>query len=207
LLVSILMPSLNQAKKLAKCTMCKSNLFNIGTAICQYADEYNEQLPPIYGGQQNCCAYWFYYGDFRNIGLLARAGFYDCQSDVFICPSFAADAGFANSYGNHAHGNCVWGSQLASGDAYLSWTHRRSYYRRQVDDDGNNIVTLLDLGTQAWLGDVFVYSAQVAVDHESGVNVWYGDGHVEYDKIDTPLLDEISSSGSWQNVWDVLVVR
>lgn len=210
LLVSILMPSLNQAKKLAKCTMCKSNLFNIGTAICQYADEYNERLPSIYAGLQNCCAYWFYYDqEFRNLGLLAKAGFFSCQTDIVFCPSWkAGSAASESSHGVQSHINCISGSQLAATDASLGWTHKRSsYFRRVLDDDGNRIVSLSDIGPQAWLGDLFVFPVHIQDCHGDGINTWYGDGHVEYNNIDMALLEEISSSENWQNIWDVIIVR
>ena len=51
LLVSILLPSLNKAKELAREVCCKSNLRNIGLAIMTYANESNESLPgPCWSG-------------------------------------------------------------------------------------------------------------------------------------------------------------
>ncbi len=45
LLASILVPSLQQAKELAKATMCKSNVKNIGTGIAIYTNNWNGYLP------------------------------------------------------------------------------------------------------------------------------------------------------------------
>ena len=45
LLVSLLMPSLRQAKELARQAVCASNLSNIGRGIAQYGNEYNARLP------------------------------------------------------------------------------------------------------------------------------------------------------------------
>ena len=45
LLVSILLPSLTQAKELAKRAVCMSNLHNIGLAIATYAEDFDEAVP------------------------------------------------------------------------------------------------------------------------------------------------------------------
>ena len=45
LLVSILLPSLQQAKELARQAVCASNLNNIGRGIAQYGNEYDGRLP------------------------------------------------------------------------------------------------------------------------------------------------------------------
>ena len=46
LLVSLLMPSLKQAKELAKQSMCLSNMRMAATAMPQYADEHEGWMPP-----------------------------------------------------------------------------------------------------------------------------------------------------------------
>ena len=45
LLVSLLMPSLKQAKELARQAVCASNLSNIGRGIAMYGSEYDAHLP------------------------------------------------------------------------------------------------------------------------------------------------------------------
>jgi len=45
LLVSILVPSLNKARELAKSALCQSNLRSIGTAFHVYANDHNGTLP------------------------------------------------------------------------------------------------------------------------------------------------------------------
>ena len=46
LLVSILLPSLNKAKDLAKSAVCMGNMHHIGLAIPMYVNDYNGWLPP-----------------------------------------------------------------------------------------------------------------------------------------------------------------
>ena len=50
LLVTILMPALQQAKDLARRAVCMSNLKNIGTSSYLYAHESDEWWPPLYHG-------------------------------------------------------------------------------------------------------------------------------------------------------------
>ncbi|MCD4826037.1 MAG: type II secretion system GspH family protein [Phycisphaerae bacterium] len=193
LLVSILVPSLNRAKKIAKRVVCLGNVRGIGTSVHLYTNENNAKLPPTYGGQYSY--YWFYYPDggcgFKNIGLLAKVGLLDHQSDLWICPSMRSSV-FMNSHGDTNHNNCVPGAtvpNLLAEDTHLGWTHARSYYRRGYDVDGNLIKTVLDLGSKAWLADVFSHPGHVLESHGDGVNVWYGDGHAKYNRIEN--IDEL----------------
>lgn len=49
LLVSILLPSLNQARELAKKAVCMANLKNIGLASNMYSNEYDDIFPSVNG--------------------------------------------------------------------------------------------------------------------------------------------------------------
>jgi prepilin-type N-terminal cleavage/methylation domain-containing protein len=53
LLVSILLPSLNRARELAKRSLCGNNLSGIGKAIAIYRGEYNDQFPWIDATEYN----------------------------------------------------------------------------------------------------------------------------------------------------------
>ena len=48
LLVSILVPSLNKAKDLARRVICQNNLRGMGTSMVFYANEYDSVVPPRY---------------------------------------------------------------------------------------------------------------------------------------------------------------
>ena len=47
LLVSILLPSLNRAKELARQAICAANLHNLGNGVMLYANDYDGRTPPI----------------------------------------------------------------------------------------------------------------------------------------------------------------
>jgi len=209
LLVSILLPSLNRAKDLAKSVICGSNLHSIGVTLHLYSDEYDEKLPPPPSGQ-NCNAYWFYastLGGFQNLGYLAGAELLDHQSGLVICPAWDG-VYHSNSNGDHAHENCCWGagaSGLLPEDASLKWTHiRSSYCRRRYDLEGNVIETLSDLGSLGLIGDVFLHPDHLDRCHGDGINVWYGDSHVEYRPIDSEELRDIFDSGDFDTIWELI---
>jgi prepilin-type N-terminal cleavage/methylation domain-containing protein/prepilin-type processing-associated H-X9-DG protein len=68
LLVSILLPSLNRAKDLAKKTLCLSNLRGLGTALHMYRGE-NDNLSPDHSGPTRLDM-WMEWGTVREFGLL-----------------------------------------------------------------------------------------------------------------------------------------
>jgi len=47
LLISLLVPSLSRAKELAKKVSCASNVRNIGLALAQYTNEFNDWIPKL----------------------------------------------------------------------------------------------------------------------------------------------------------------
>ena len=49
LLISILLPTLNQARRSAKSVVCLSNLRQMGTGLVQYANDYRLYLPSAFG--------------------------------------------------------------------------------------------------------------------------------------------------------------
>ena len=51
LLVSILLPSLNKAKDLAKASVCMGNLYHVGLAVPMYVNDENGWLPPYCDNQ------------------------------------------------------------------------------------------------------------------------------------------------------------
>jgi prepilin-type N-terminal cleavage/methylation domain-containing protein len=53
LLVSILLPSLNRARELAKRSLCGSNLKGMGTALAIYRGEFSDQFPWLYAQDFN----------------------------------------------------------------------------------------------------------------------------------------------------------
>ena len=96
LLLSVLMPSLNQAKKSAKRVVCGSQLKQIGVVAYLYGSENNDWLPPAYDNQTppNISTYLGSYTLHQAFYLLVSAPYGDAEGsaylpncDVLYCPS------------------------------------------------------------------------------------------------------------------------
>ena len=102
LLVSILIPSLQRAREIAKTTVCLTNEKQLGTMFHMYAGENDDQLPPEYPypwltGQPlpwgSTWAHYLAHGD------PTRAG--NSPLKDFCCPKWPAEWGqFADGFGN-----------------------------------------------------------------------------------------------------------
>jgi prepilin-type processing-associated H-X9-DG protein len=108
ILASILFPVFARVRSDARRTSCASNLKQIGMAVFQYTQDYDEKLPPQQtkvadmGGPNSLPGVtswdgtWFYWQQF----LLP----YTKNSDIFFCPesTYRTNAGLFN-YGANAH--------------------------------------------------------------------------------------------------------
>ena len=86
LLVSILLPSLQKAKELAKNLVCMSNIRNIGSTLCMYATDNNGIFPVVKGGDANGNKI---FGESEDLSI---AGYNDS-------PYILADCGAGRRYG------------------------------------------------------------------------------------------------------------
>jgi prepilin-type N-terminal cleavage/methylation domain-containing protein/prepilin-type processing-associated H-X9-DG protein len=85
LLVSILLPSLQHAKELAKGTVCMTNLKGIGTAAQMYFSENNSMVPPVF--QLNPAWGWW-----ENNAVVHYTGHGFLESTAYgQCPSFKTE--------------------------------------------------------------------------------------------------------------------
>lgn len=83
LLVAILLPALSKARKQAKQVVCGVHLRQIGTVFFLYAQDYQDVLPPSYGGGN-----WNAFYDFTR----AELGTYDVEDGaIFYCPAYKPD--------------------------------------------------------------------------------------------------------------------
>jgi len=80
LLVSILVPSLKKAQKLAKAAVCLSNMHHVGAVLSLYAQDWRGFLPPV------CTNPWSGPPPIRWQQMLFQKRLATSQ-DMFICPS------------------------------------------------------------------------------------------------------------------------
>ncbi len=89
LLVSILLPSLNQARELAKQTKCMANLRNINTAVMMYTVDYDDTYPAAEDPISEDPFYWLWMGrGFRDLTQDYAGGQASKTRDnIYTCPS------------------------------------------------------------------------------------------------------------------------
>lgn len=205
LLVSILLPSLNRAKELAKRVVCASNLHNVAMAYSFYASEYDDCLPVGYMSAKQFNYVVWGWDEFPLFGCLYLADLM-AAPEVFYCPTNEQDVGtcFNSDINPWPPGD--------PGD-YLT---RAGYSSRPevewVDADTPvSFPRLDDLSTQAIVADILSVPVHLQQRHKDGVNVGYGDGSASWleagkfdetlDLIDNSYLemfdDEIAE------IWDI----
>lgn len=123
LLAAILFPVFNRARENARRTSCQSNMKQIGLAILQYAQDYDEVMVPAYlDGSCYSSVGAFYGTNFGNCGGVPAIGNYKWMDlvypyakddGVFNCPS--APNNFDKYH--HASGN-DWGHYAANSAYY-----------------------------------------------------------------------------------------
>jgi prepilin-type N-terminal cleavage/methylation domain-containing protein/prepilin-type processing-associated H-X9-DG protein len=96
LLVSILLPALNNAREAAKRTQCAANLHNVAAALNIYANENRRKLPQHAGPGNN----WLWDIPIETRDVIIKAG---AQRDHFYCPS-----------GDYQNNDTLW--------SYNGWT-------------------------------------------------------------------------------------
>jgi len=92
LLASMLLPTLGTARERAKRVKCMNNLRQIHNAVLMYSADWDDFVPPIYGGTFKGDARTFYYqrgGEYYFLGVLFQNDYLTTKK-VFFCPSMAA---------------------------------------------------------------------------------------------------------------------
>ena len=83
ILAALLLPTLGRAKETARLGACASNIRQIGTATFNYAIDFQDRIPPEFGGPSG--SYTFYWND----ALYSS----NCiQQSIFRCPSMTKES-------------------------------------------------------------------------------------------------------------------
>ena len=178
LLVSILLPSLRQARELARRAVCQANLHHVGSAVQMYATE-NVGWSPTLSHNDSDPRYgylvWFpdseYGGAPGPVGLGRLVGQYTSEDGhLYFCPSQT----------NHVHswegelGWREWGNTGPISRPYLTWPACVviGYFTRQSQR--------LETQVRAITGDMF-YAQHWRTTHDGiGINMWYSDGSTQW---------------------------
>jgi prepilin-type N-terminal cleavage/methylation domain-containing protein len=201
LLVSILLPALNEARNTAKRLLCLSNLHNQGIAFAQYAGDSNSKMPPQYG---NYCwhTYTLFHENLFNAnaatnqgkitllkgfgqGALINAGLLDDQKSTYYCPCLKIpDLGQDHHVleGNIYPQTNDW--YIRPGHQFL-WSGYH-YFK-------NNLKTYEKLSPKSFVYDILHDWTSIPhkdrMSQPKGLSVLYGDGHTLFNT-DSRMFDE-----------------
>lgn len=209
LLVSILMPSLSNAKELAKMTQCQSNLHNISIAIHYYETDF-DRFPanaPSYGwldtdpGVGSSLAAHTTCIPSRLIcyippepGTLYLVNANPMRaSAVYDCPNKATDAAdwdLAESYG---HGTYLYNMDNGQKDGVALYGLRGRGFSDIPNAAATGLIRDFTATDYAVVGMV-----RYGIPHFDGQNMAYCDGHVEYS------IDEDYLVYTWGNLNGIL---
>ncbi len=135
LLLSILMPSLQKAKELARGAVCSSNLHNIAVGLVTAANDHDDKYIPRKAGYPTCIARFSYYpndekNEYYNILDYWYKAVGGQSADIFWCP-FERDYGPGTGYTGRGTGDREkWeplfytgndGSYLTGYSIYAGW--------------------------------------------------------------------------------------
>lgn len=189
LLVSILLPSLNHAKELARRVVCASNLRSIGTTWNVYWSENNGEIPAN-------SDYWWGWGGFDTGSLSDTAPpiedrtlvSYIDTDEIYKCPDDDTNGAIASN----GHVWTGWGTSYVTNPS-IFWS-----------SDGSNISEVQDPSRMICMGDITSY-----LSHPNFMGSWPGaeggfswhsrddwwsnilffDMHVNFTLIDEPVPD------------------
>ncbi|MBI5833360.1 MAG: DUF1559 domain-containing protein [Armatimonadetes bacterium] len=208
ILAAILFPVFAKAREKARTSSCQSNLKQIGTALLQYCQDYDEKTTcewDIYGGALPQSANGpGPSGGYCLVGFDARVQPYLKSRQVFVCPSDTYLNGNKNAYGNgrwngddtsyglNQCGTCDYpgtgtGAPLAafSSPATLIWAGETKNWHR-IDQPWNAGQWYTDDIADTFMNDV--------TRHQDGSNYLFLDGHVKWMKVQNTL----APTNMWQ---------
>jgi len=194
ILAALLLPVLKNAREKARQAVCLNNMKQIGLAILQYTQDWDEYFVPYASGRIGGIAQPPLWPEILNLcGYLKYTENIDepftpdiKRAKVYKCPSFKAEitASYDIHYGiNRYH---VAGSYRYTGELFVpaGWS--------QIAKPSETIL-LVDATSYGTYGTWIVYDYynpagfnQAHARHGSGLNVLWVDGHATYIKVSDP---------------------
>lgn len=200
LLISLIMPSLQNAKERARISACSANLNQIGIAVTTYASDYDDRIPPLrqFGGQTQSINHWPRWfrepGDTRywNLGQLWIKN-YGPDGRMYFCPSQKNSAFTYEAYSTDGFPTDVTCDGCANGV-------RVSYYYNpttvSLGDRNRKFKRIADLNSDSLLGlDTIEGAKSIAHNADPGWNVLAGDTSVGYVVSEAVYNDIVSDPG------------
>ena len=176
ILAAILFPVFAKAREKARQSSCQSNMKQIGLAILQYAQDYDETFPRLYNAGFTVTAGMFHPNHPAGatyLNLIDMVYAYSKNEQMFVCPS--SQIGMEGAYG--------WPHAWLTGVALATATSARDAASTVMGTESQNCW----LDGNARLRDYKVDTAngRLMVNHNEGSNWLFTDGHVKWQKLNT----------------------
>ncbi|RYG70384.1 DUF1559 domain-containing protein [bacterium] len=196
ILAAILFPVFGRARENARRSSCQSNLKQVGLAMMQYTQDYDEKY---------CFDRWFNTGTPERYRNWAQALYpYTKSTQVFACPSnvdYSRTLGWSDpampqmpvSYGmNHLIGRNNW-----SGGTGIALASVNEISRKILVSEKNNFNQETGLGWDDWDGNQWVENGWAG--HLGTSNYLFADGHVKSMRPINSVSNGFSMWGKFRN--------
>jgi prepilin-type N-terminal cleavage/methylation domain-containing protein/prepilin-type processing-associated H-X9-DG protein len=179
ILASMLLPALNKARETAKKIRCASNSKQIGTALLQYIQDYNDRMPaPTMGAYYWTSVIAKNYDLYPSLNNLKRA-FWNCASYKGLTGEYIAPDQSSYGMNYYAFGDLTSFSQH---NAYVN-SSQVKHPSRHLWVTETFAANVNDVGTyRANPSTNTASNGRVSGIHDGNVNSLYCDGHVQQEK-------------------------
>jgi prepilin-type N-terminal cleavage/methylation domain-containing protein/prepilin-type processing-associated H-X9-DG protein len=197
ILASMIFPSFGRAREMARRTSCASNLRQLGLAVQQYTQDYDERLPSAVVGAagEGKSGGWVYYSTFASGGVpsvfdVTKGSLYSYtkNSQIYVCPSDWAGRDNGDSY---AINSCTMmpedAGRFAAGKSIASF-EQTSLWMLFSEEDNNGKTTddgYQKLGINSFSGH-----------HLDGSNIAFMDGHVKFSPLSRIEVSQFQTGGT-----------
>jgi len=195
ILASILFPAFSRAREMARRTSCMSNQKQLGLAVMQYTQDYDESFPSAAVGPAAAgyAGGWIYYSRFPADSPGTTPGYdprygaiysYVKNVQVFVCPDDSKGRQNGNSYamnGCDFVGSASAASPFVSGKTLAAFDASSNLimFMEEVEDGNNTDSDSTDDGY--FLAPVAgVGGNLISTRHTDGNNITFVDGHTKW---------------------------
>ncbi len=199
-LMAILMPALRSAREQGRRAVCLSHVKSMMTGIYVYSADYDDQIPASIDGMNASWNFicWQTYDNpprWINLGRLYGTGIIK-DPEIFYCPA-QQNPLLKKGRQEDVDGGWTWTSPTGNEMRAISYMYGLLAEIRSAPDLELKSMKLSALKTRALICDVFMPFGEGPVTaHPRGLATGYGAGHVNFVKIDDPVMEIAGKFGA-----------